>query len=93
MSEKIFVIPPARTRYLSEISESNRSYDDKANSQVEVAQKLYGIFKTLESVTESKLQLDKNGIDEAQLKETLTEDNETLVELLKKEFDRVKMGP
>jgi methylmalonyl-CoA mutase len=91
MSEKIFVIPPARTRYLSEISESNRSYDDKANSQVEVAQKLYGIFKTLESFTESKLQLDKNGIDEAQLKETLTEDNETLVELLKKEFDRVKM--
>jgi len=91
MSEKIFVIPPARTRYLSEISESNRSYDDKANSQVEVAQRLYGIFKTLESVTESKLQLDKNGIDEAQLKETLTEDNETLVELLKKEFDRVKM--
>ncbi|PKG41478.1 methylmalonyl-CoA mutase family protein [Psychroflexus sp. MES1-P1E] len=91
MSEKIFVIPPARTRYLSEISESNRSYDDKANSQVEVAQKLYGIFKTIESVTESKLQLDKNGLDEAQLKETITEDNKTLVELLKKEFDRVKM--
>ncbi|MDB0011630.1 cobalamin-dependent protein, partial [Crocinitomicaceae bacterium] len=27
MSEKIFVIPPERTRYLSEISENNRSYD------------------------------------------------------------------
>jgi methylmalonyl-CoA mutase len=92
MSEKIFVIPPARTRYLSEISESNRSYDDKANSQVEVAQKLYGIFKTIESVTESKLQPDKNGLDEAQLKETITEDNKTLVELLKKEFDKVKMN-
>ena len=91
-SEKIFVIPPARTRYLSEISESNRSYDDKANSQVEVAQRLYGIFKTLESVTEGKLQLHKNGLDEAQLKETITEDNETLVELLKKEFDKVKMN-
>jgi methylmalonyl-CoA mutase len=92
MSEKIFVIPPARTRYLSEISESNRSYDDKANSQVEVAQKLYGIFKTIESVTESKLQPDKNGLDETQLKETITEDNKTLVELLKKEFDKVKMN-
>jgi methylmalonyl-CoA mutase len=92
MSEKIFVIPPARTRYLSEISESNRAYDDKANSQVEVAQKLYGIFKTIESVTESKLQPDKNGLDEAQLKETITEDNKTLVELLKKEFDKVKMN-
>jgi len=30
MSEKIFVIPPARTRYLSEISESNRAYDKKS---------------------------------------------------------------
>src|SRR5699024_12092482 len=26
MSEKVFVIPPARTRYLSEISENNRIY-------------------------------------------------------------------
>jgi len=41
MSEKIFVIPPARTRYLSEISENNRAYDHKAKAQVEVAQKLY----------------------------------------------------
>ena len=51
MSEKIFVIPPNRTRYLSEISENNRSYDEKAAAQAEVAQKLYGIFKTMESVT------------------------------------------
>ena len=27
MSEKIFVIPPSRVRYLSEISENNRNYD------------------------------------------------------------------
>ena len=31
MSEKIFVIPPDRTRYLSEISENNRSYDNWVN--------------------------------------------------------------
>ncbi|MBZ9652007.1 methylmalonyl-CoA mutase family protein [Psychroflexus montanilacus] len=91
MSEKIFVIPPARTRYLSEISENNRSYDEKTNSQVEVAQKLYGIFKTLESATNSKLELDKNGIEESHLEEVTTSENETLVNLLKKEFDRVKM--
>jgi methylmalonyl-CoA mutase len=36
MSEKIFVIPPDRTRYLSEISESNRAYDKWVNDQVEV---------------------------------------------------------
>jgi methylmalonyl-CoA mutase len=50
ISEKIFVIPPARTRYLSEISESNRAYDKRANAQAEVAQKLYGIYKTICSV-------------------------------------------
>jgi methylmalonyl-CoA mutase len=91
MSEKIFVIPPARTRYLSEISESNRAYDQKASTQVEVAQKLYGIFKTLESVTDSTLTLDKNGIQEETLQEVTTAENETLVGLLKKEFDKVKM--
>ena len=50
MSEKIFVIPPSRTRYLSEIAENNRAYDKTADAQVEVAQKLYGIFKTICSV-------------------------------------------
>ena len=45
MSEKIFVIPPKRTRYLAEIAENNRSYDDWVNQQSEVAQKLYGIQK------------------------------------------------
>ena len=44
MSEKIFVIPPARTRYLSEISENNRAYDDWSKEQSKTAQKLFGIF-------------------------------------------------
>ncbi|MDC8006210.1 methylmalonyl-CoA mutase family protein [Aureisphaera galaxeae] len=92
MSEKIFVIPPARTRYLSEISENNRAYDVRATEQVEVAQKLYGIYKTLESATDTKLSLTKHGIDEDVLNASITEDNSTLVDLLKKEFDRVKMN-
>ena len=54
MSEKIFVIPPARVRYLSEISESNRAYDKKADDQVLVAQKLYGIYQTILSLTETE---------------------------------------
>ena len=55
MSEKIFVIPPSRVRYLSEIAENNRAYDKKANAQVIVAQKLYGIHQTLESILESNI--------------------------------------
>ncbi len=45
MSEKIFVIPPHRTRYLSEISETNRKYDHWVNKQAEVAQNLYALNK------------------------------------------------
>ncbi|MDC3285978.1 cobalamin-dependent protein, partial [Flavobacteriaceae bacterium] len=37
MSEKIFIIPPARIRYLSEIAENNRAYDKKERNQAEVA--------------------------------------------------------
>jgi methylmalonyl-CoA mutase len=43
MSEKIFVIPP-QNRYLSEIAESNRKYDETALSQQQVAQN-YGFSK------------------------------------------------
>ncbi len=56
MSEKIYIIPPSKTRYLSEISENNRSYDKRANQQSEVAQKLYGIQKTIETISESKME-------------------------------------
>ena len=40
-SEKNFIIPPKRVRYLSEIAESNRAYDDWVKKQSEFAQKLY----------------------------------------------------
>ncbi|HEY8934498.1 MAG TPA: methylmalonyl-CoA mutase family protein [Cyclobacteriaceae bacterium] len=50
MSEKIFVIPPHRTRYLSEISENNRNYNSWADQQKEVAQQLYAIQKTIKGL-------------------------------------------
>lgn len=53
MSEKVFVIPPARTRYLSEISENNRNYDSWARQQREVAQNLYAIHKAIETFNDS----------------------------------------
>ncbi|OEJ99709.1 methylmalonyl-CoA mutase family protein [Roseivirga misakiensis] len=56
MSEKIFVIPPKRTRYLSEISESNRNYDATALTQAEVADKLYGLHRSIETIKEAKLE-------------------------------------
>ncbi|WP_047545569.1 methylmalonyl-CoA mutase family protein [Psychroserpens sp. Hel_I_66] len=91
MSEKIFVIPPARTRYLSEIAENNRAYDKTANEQVEVAQRLYGIYKTIESVVGSTPELDKAGINDEILKQ-VQDDNKDFSKLLISEFDRVKLN-
>jgi methylmalonyl-CoA mutase len=48
MSEKVFVIPPSRNRYLSEIAENNRSYDNWVDEQVAIADKLYAIHNTME---------------------------------------------
>lgn len=52
MSEKIFVIPPNRTRYLSEISENNRAYDRWVETQAEVAQRLYGIQQSIDALND-----------------------------------------
>lgn len=49
-SEKIYIIPPARTRYLSEISETNRNYDVWVENQKEIAQKLFSINKSMEAI-------------------------------------------
>ncbi|WCM41856.1 methylmalonyl-CoA mutase family protein [Flavobacterium sp. CBA20B-1] len=84
MSEKIFVIPPARIRYLSEIAENNRAYDNKTVSQKEVAQKLYGIFKTIETVSGKLPILTQHGI------EISGTQNTELSKLLLAEFDKLK---
>ncbi|WP_026755585.1 methylmalonyl-CoA mutase family protein [Sediminibacter sp. Hel_I_10] len=98
MSEKIFVIPPSRTRYLSEIAENNRAYDKTTDDQVEVAQKLYGIYKTLESVLNKTPVLDKAGIEsdsitvDASTAPEGIESTKDFVRLLVSEFDRVKLN-
>lgn len=83
MSEKIFVIPPARTRYLSEIAENNRAYDNRALQQQQVAQKLYGIYKTLESVLGAKPKMSRAGLE--------VDSKDELAVLLLAEFDKLKM--
>ncbi|WP_417444526.1 methylmalonyl-CoA mutase family protein [Joostella sp.] len=91
MSEKVFVIPPNRTRYLSEIAESNRAYDKKVDEQVAVAQKLYGIYQTLCSVADADLSLSKYGVDMESFNLDEVE-NQDFIKLLVGEFDRVKLN-
>ena len=50
MSEKVFIIPPHRTRYLSEISENNRHYDRWVEEQSELAQKLYSLYESMQII-------------------------------------------
>ncbi|MEM9341176.1 MAG: methylmalonyl-CoA mutase family protein, partial [Bacteroidota bacterium] len=57
MSEKIFIIPPKRTRYLSEITETIRGYNVKVDQQTEIAQKLYSLEKSSEVLKDQELVL------------------------------------
>jgi methylmalonyl-CoA mutase len=54
-SEKIYIIPPARTRYLSEITENNRNYDRWVEDQKEIAQQLYSIQKSIQAIQGTKV--------------------------------------
>ena len=50
MADKIFIIPPSRTRYLAEIAESNRGYMAWVEEQSEIAQQLYSIDQTIKAI-------------------------------------------
>ncbi|MBI9041862.1 methylmalonyl-CoA mutase family protein [Lutibacter sp.] len=90
--EKQFIIPPSRTRYLSEITENNRAYTKASFQQKEIAQKLFGIYKTIEAVSSKLPELTKIGLNEdGILKQVQNDDNKILTSLLFKEFSRVKM--
>ncbi len=73
-SEKIYIIPPARVRYLSEISENNRKYDEWVEKQVGIARRLFGYKTTLDSLKPEK-------------DETLIAHLSTLLTELKKDLD------
>jgi methylmalonyl-CoA mutase len=77
MSEKIFIIPPNRTRYLSEITETIRNYNQWSKKQSEIAQKLYGIHTTIETLKNS----------DTENKERLLSSLEVMYEKLSLELD------
>ena len=91
MSQKQFIIPPNRSRYLSEITENNRGYNKTVQEQKNIAQKLYGIYKTIESVLGIKLSLSKFGLEEDSLQQAQTNENPEFIKLLVSEFDKVKI--
>ncbi len=52
-SEMIHIIPPKRIRYLSEITETIRHYNEWVEKQAALAQKLYAIDTTKKTLTDS----------------------------------------
>lgn len=54
-SKKIFIIPPARTRYLSEIGERIKAYNEQVEKQASLASDLYALDRSIK-------QMDDEGI-------------------------------
>ena len=85
ISEKIFVIPPNRVRYLSEIAENNKAYDKWVDEQKAIAQQLYALQTALDILNESsddaKKQIKK---EHKRLSLKLDPNNKNLIETWKK---------
>ncbi|WP_027003089.1 methylmalonyl-CoA mutase family protein [Hugenholtzia roseola] len=78
ISEKQYIIPPARVRYLSEISENNRRYDIWSEEQSKIADKLYGLQQSIQTVSDNK---------------DLPQDlKDAVLQGLKDTFEQVKLG-
>jgi len=74
-SEKVYIIPPSRTRYLSEIAENNRGYDAWVEKQADIAEKLYGMRVAIETLAA----------------QSPDENTKIAMQQLEASFDRVKM--
>jgi methylmalonyl-CoA mutase len=68
-SEKIYIIPPDRSRYLAEIAESSQAYNEWVDLQSGIARKLYQLSGVLELCEDEKSA--KKGKDTEPLKTSL----------------------
>jgi len=87
-SQKIFIIPPERVRYLSETTETIRSYDKWAEDQSEIAEKLYALHK-VEAMLDGKEDAAVKKVTQKrakELEEKLTPANKKLLEGWEKEM-------
>ncbi len=90
--ENLFIIPPRRQRYLSEIGEESQRYETWVKNQTELADKLYAIKKTLDLVENKELKLDSDSLSAKfeDLKEDLDKDNWKTLEGWEDEKKRYK---
>ena len=73
-SEKIYIIPPDRTRYLAEIAEANAAYHLWVKEQVKIAQNMFQLRGTITLLNETK----NNTIETAPLEQRFEQLSEQL---------------
>ncbi|WP_432712281.1 methylmalonyl-CoA mutase family protein, partial [Pedobacter sp.] len=54
-SEKVYIIPPDRIRYLAEIAEASQTYNEWVNTQTAIARKLYQLQGVIKLAAEESL--------------------------------------
>ncbi|MBE2224680.1 MAG: methylmalonyl-CoA mutase family protein, partial [Anaerolineae bacterium] len=93
-SHKVIIIPPRRVRYLSEIAETIRGYDDWVAQQSAIADRLYGIRRTIEVLegegvppSQSPPEGGRSGLSPS-LREGLGEGLESLYQQISLDLDR-----
>ncbi|MCL4118171.1 UNVERIFIED_CONTAM: hypothetical protein GTU68_003077 [Idotea baltica] len=77
--EKQYIIPPARVRYLSEIADNNRSYDNEVEAKSRVASNLYALHLTSVIVEDEELR-GKLKLEEEQLLKDLDRESQGVIE-------------
>ncbi|MEM7344166.1 MAG: methylmalonyl-CoA mutase family protein [Chloroflexota bacterium] len=80
-SEKIYIIPPKRVRYLSEISDTIRNYNDEAEQQAVVANDLQAIVSVTEQLAATGHTSDELASLKANLQAKLNAENQEILEL------------
>lgn len=78
-SEKVYIIPPNRIRYLSEITENNKAYDRTVSDQSDAASKAYSLKSSADIITEEST---KKALQEAyqEVWDDLTSENKRILE-------------
>ncbi|WP_316738096.1 methylmalonyl-CoA mutase family protein [Pedobacter aquatilis] len=64
-SEKIYIIPPDRIRYLAEIAESSQTYNEWVDKQSKIARKMYQLKGVIDLANENKDLAIGSGLAEA----------------------------
>ncbi|MDN4165406.1 methylmalonyl-CoA mutase family protein [Cytophagales bacterium LB-30] len=91
MSEKIYIIPPNRTRYLSEITETVRNYSKWAEEQADVAQNLYSVYNTILSLSGYSAKAEISPLENIEKAIQSAESKQDVLKILLAEFDRLKL--